>query len=104
MEFGRDKAEPNILSPAWIQNSFGRKASAVCVKSGAWAPTEPVHSVAEAATGAAADIKVAAAIAATRLEMPLRRLCIVPLLVVELSLSFIPQRIPCKRNHLPRKC
>jgi hypothetical protein len=56
-------------SPAWIQNSFGRKAKAGCFKSRAWAPTVPVHSVAEAAPVAAAEIRAAAATAAARLEM-----------------------------------
>jgi hypothetical protein len=58
-----------MLSPAWIQNSFGKKARAWFPMSGVCAPAEAIHSVAEAALVANPAKRAATANEAARLDM-----------------------------------
>jgi hypothetical protein len=66
-----------MLSPAWIQTSFGKKAKAWLPKSGLCAPTPAIHSVAEAGLAITPAKRAATANEAVLLKIFLCNSCIV---------------------------
>src|SRR5579859_4394639 len=73
-----------MLSPAWIQNSFGKKARTWSPRSVVCVPTEAFHSVAEAGLIAAPAIRAAAANQAALLDMLFFSSCIFISLMVRI--------------------
>jgi hypothetical protein len=66
-----------MLSPAWIQSSFGKKARATFPRSALCAPAAAFHSVAETVPAVTPAIIATTANGATRFDLTLNRSFIV---------------------------